>query len=244
MPQLIYLLPTIFWMWMIWECVRYDPESRTWLWLLIFLNVPGAVIYFFARKLPTMRIDLPAPRFLQRRLRQKELWKAEADVLNIGNAYQYRVLGDLRLDLGLLEEAQDAYQQALEKEPNNLKALWGIVQIERSNNNLTNIKEYLQKILAIKPDYEYGEGSLLYIKTVLELEELDTAKILLEENIKHWNKPEARLLLAEIYMHEESKEAAKEQLQRILFSIRSSTKFHYKRNRHIEKKATKLLKII
>lgn len=244
MPQLIYLLPTIFWMWMIWECVRYDPDSRTWLWLLIFLNVPGAVIYFFARKLPTMRIDLPTPRFLQLRFRQQELWKAEADVINIGNAHQYRILGDLRQELGLLEEAKDAYQQALEKEPNNLKSLWGIVQIEIKNNNLTNIKEYLQKILAIEPDYEYGEGSLLYIKILLELEERDTAQTLLEENIKNWNKPEARLLLAELHIQENKKEEAKEQLQRILFSIRSSTNFHYKRNRHIEKKTNKLIKTI
>lgn len=240
--QLIYVLPTIFWMWMIWECVRYDPESRTWLWLLVFLNVPGAVIYFFARKLPNMNLEIPIPKFMQRRLRQKEIWRAEADVLNIGNAHQYIVLADLRRDLRLFDEAKDAYLQALEKEPDNLKALWGIVQIETRNSNLTKVKEYLKKILEIKPDYEYGDGSLLYIKILLELEEKNEAEILLEDNIKNWNKPEARLLLAELYLQKERKEEAKILLQKMIFSIRSSTKFHYKRNRHLEQKATKLLK--
>ncbi len=229
---------------MTWECVRYDPDSRTWLWLLIFLNFPGAIIYFVARKLPNMHFELPIPNFMQRRLREKEIWRAEADVLNIGNAHQYVVLGNLKQELRLFAEAKDAYLLALDKEPNNLRALWGVVQIEQKNNNLTKVKEYLEKILAIKPDYEYGDGELLYIKTLLELEEKDLAESLLINTIKVWNKPEARLLLGEIYIEKNHHAKAIEVLKKLIYNIRSSTKFHYKRNKHFEKKASKLLKRI
>ncbi|MEL6439434.1 MAG: tetratricopeptide repeat protein [Cyanobacteria bacterium J06621_8] len=229
-------------MWMIWECVRYDPDSRTWLWLLIFLNFPGAVIYFCARKLPNLHFSVTLPRFLQLRLRQKEIWRAEADVLNIGNAHQYIILGDLKRDLGLYEEAKDAYQQALDKEPQNLKALWGLVLVEQEANNLECVKQYLQQILKIKPDYEYGDGELLYIKTLLELGEKETVEPLLLKCIKVWNKPEARLILAETYIEQNKIEEAKEILKKLIFSIRSSAKFHYKRNQHFEKKAMKILK--
>lgn len=240
--ELFYFLPTLFWMWMIWECVRYDPEKRTWLWLLVFLNFPGAVIYFFARKLPNLNLDIPIPNFLQRRFRQKEIWRAEADVLNIGNAHQYIALADLKRELRLYDEAKNAYLQALEKEPNNLKALWGVVQIEQRDNNLSQVKDYLERILAVKPDYEYGDGELLYIKTLIELEEKENIEALLLKCIKSWNKPEARLILAELYIEQERQEEATEVLKKLIFTIRSSAKFHYKKNQHFAKKASKLLK--
>ena len=184
MPNIIYLLPTIFWMWMIWECVRYDPEKNTWLWLLIFLNFPGAVIYFFARFLPKINLPvLPVPSFFKRRLRRNELWHAEAAALNIGNAYQFIILGDLRRDLGLLEKAQEAYQQALAKEPENLQALWGMIQIEKKQENLISVKEYLQKLLALKPNYDYGNALLMYIKILIELKEQAKAQNLLKFGI-------------------------------------------------------------
>jgi hypothetical protein len=41
-----------FWMLMIFDCARYEPDRQTWLWILLFINVPGAVIYFIARHLP------------------------------------------------------------------------------------------------------------------------------------------------------------------------------------------------
>lgn len=229
---------------MIWECVRCDPDRRIWLWLLILFNFPGAIIYFFARKLPNLNWAIPLPELMLRRLRQKEIWRAEADVLNIGNAHQYIILGNLKQDLRLYTEAKNSYLQALEKEPNNLRALWGLVLVEKQEKNLAGVKQYLQQILAVKPDYEYGDGELLYIKTLLELGKKEAAEPLLLKCIKTWNKPEARLLLAEIYLEQDKIEAAQEVLKKLIFSIRSSAKFHYKRNRHLEKKASKLLKNI
>ena len=237
--SIVYLLPTIFWMWMIWECVRYDPERYTWIWLLILLNFPGAVIYFFARRLPAL--NLPTSKRWQRRLRRDELWNAEAAAQNIGNAYQFVNLGKLRQELGLFEEAKDSYLNALEKEPNNLQALWGIVEIDNKNENFSEVKENLEKILSIKPDYEYGNASLIYIKTLIKLKEQEDIKNLLEENIKIWNKPEAYLLLAEIQIEEAKTELAKDNLKKMLLNIRSAPKFHYKRHQHLERKAKKML---
>ena len=160
MLQIFYLfLPTCFWIWMIWECVAYDPQKNTWIWLLILFNFPGAIIYFFVRRLP--RLDFPVSKYIQRRLRRKDLWSAEAAVLNIGNSHQLVDLGDLRRELQLLDQAKDSYLQALDKEPDNLKALWGIVQLEYQQEKFTDAKDYLAKLLNLKSDYAYGNAALL-----------------------------------------------------------------------------------
>jgi hypothetical protein len=54
---------TGFWMLMIFDCVRNEPKGSSWLWLLIMLNFPGAVIYFVSRKLPYL--NLPTPSFFK-----------------------------------------------------------------------------------------------------------------------------------------------------------------------------------
>ena len=242
MSQFIYFLPICFWIWMIWECIAYDSQKSTWIWVLIFFNFPGAIVYFFVRRLP--KLDFPISKHIQRRMRRDELWNAEAAAVNIGNPYQWVILGDLRRELRLLDEAKDAYLQAMEKEPDNLKALWGIVQIEYERNNFIDAKQHLSRIIKINPDYEYGSAALLHIKALLNLGEESTAEQLLEENIKIWNKPEAYLLLAKINLKHDRNELAKQHLEKMVANIRSSPKFHYKRHKHLERKARKILKTL
>jgi len=240
MSRIIFLLPTIFWIWMIFECVRKDPERNIWIWILIFLNFPGAIIYFFVRYLPSA--NLPIPNYFQRWFRSRELWEAKAATMNIGKAHQYVILGNLYLDLGQLKEAFQAYQTALEKEQNNVQALWGAAIIEQKNQNFVEAKKYFEKLLKIDPEYKYGDASLEYIKVLLEVGEIDKVKPLLDENIKYWSKPEAYLLRAEICRDERQLEEARRHLETMLYKLRSSPKFHYKRNRHIERKGQKLLR--
>lgn len=240
MSQFIYLLPTCFLIWMIYECIAHDSQWRIWIWVLIFFNFPGAIVYFFVRRLP--ELDFPVSKHIQRRLHRDELWNAEAAAANIGNPHQWVILGDLRRELRLLDKAKDAYLQALESEPDNLKALWGMVQIEYEQEDFADAKQHLARILELKSDYEYGNAALLYIKVLLELKEESAAQELLEANIKIWNKPEAYLLLAEINLKQSQNEIARQHLEKMVANIRSSPKFHYKRHKHLERKANRLLK--
>jgi hypothetical protein len=93
MVQVLAFMTTGFWMLMIFDCVRNDPERNTWIWILIFLNFPGAVIYFLVRRLPQM--NLPVPNYFKRWANRQQLWSAEAAVRHIGKAHQYVMLGNL-----------------------------------------------------------------------------------------------------------------------------------------------------
>lgn len=240
--QVLGLFTTGFWLWMIYDCVRNDPQKNQWLWILIFLNFPGAVIYFLVRRLPQM--DIPVPIFVTRWLRREQLWNAEAAARNIGKAHQFVLLGNLLCELAIFDRAQVAYKTALEKEPNNTQALWGAAFIDMQNKNFASAKLHLEKLVKLDPDYKYGEAFLAYGKTLVALEEWDAAKAHLENDVKRWSHPEAYIMLGTILAKEGDIQSARGYLETTIFRVRGSSYYHYRRNSHWVRKAQKLLKTL
>jgi hypothetical protein len=236
------LVMTGFWLFMIYDCIRNEPERQTWLWILLIVNVPAAIIYFLMRWLP--RNHIPLPNYFQRWTRKRELWMAEAQAKNIGKAYQYVNLGNLLWDMGIFDKAEIAYQQALEKEADNLQALWGAASIQIKNQKFVSAKEHLHTILKIAPDYKYGDASLMYGETLFTLKEYDPAKIHLEQHVKNWSHPQAYIILAKILFQQNETEAARSYLETMIAKVRGSSYYHFKRNRHFISQAEKLLKTL
>lgn len=240
MRQVLWFIPTFFWMWMIYDCVRNEPEKNTWLWILIFLNVPGAIIYFLVRRLPL--IDLPVPNYFSRWMRRHELWSAEAAAMNIGKAHQFMLLGNLLYDLELFERAENAYKTALEKEPSNTQALWGVALIEMKNQDFEGAKRHLETLLKLDSDYKYGEASLAYGKTLMALQDLDAAQVHLEKHLQLWKKSEAYLMLAKIKAQQGNTQEARNLVEVMLCNLRGSPEYHYRRNLHLVREAKSFLR--
>jgi len=238
MPDLFTLLAITFWVAMIIDCVRTEPD-RTWLWILVFLNFIGAVLYFALRKLPQLELPL-----LKRWSLQHQIWTAEANARNIGKAHQYVVLGNLLSDAGYLNRAIAAYEQALEKEPANLHAHWGIAMIALQRKQLAIAQTHLMTLLHYDPDYRCGEASLLYGKVLFELGDWNLAQTHLKQDVKHWGHPEAALMLAKILIAQGDSEAAQAYLERLLTNLRGAPSYHYRRHRRVIHQAEKLSKTL
>ena len=231
-------LMTGFWMLMIFDCIRNDPEKRTWLWILIFLNIPGAVLYFLVRRLPSL--SLPIPHQLKRWTYRKQIWDAEAAVKHIGKSYQFVNLGNVLLDAGMSDRAYEAYHQALEQEPKNVNALWGLATIELTRKDYTNAKVHLTYLIKTDPDYKFGEASLAYGRALYNLGEWDLAKAHLVDDLKRWSHPEAALMLAMIYRDQGSPELARDVLDTMMFKLKGTPRFYLRKKRHLLNKAQKL----
>ena len=236
----LWLLTTAFWVLMIIDCMSKEPERRTWIWILILLNYIGALVYFILRYLP--RSNLALPRFLGRWTRRQELWNAEAEAKNIGKDHQFVRLGNILFEIGEGDRARTSYYQALEKNPQNLQALWGAASIEVEKKNLEAACKHLEALLALDPEYKFGEADLLYSRVLYMLQDLGRARDRLEQNARTWGNAEARLLLAEIYLQDGNNEGARQQLDKMLNGLRGSPRFHYQNNRHLVRKAERLLK--
>lgn len=234
------LLATIFWLWMIYDCIQNDPERHIWLWILIFLNFPGAILYFIVRRVPKMKI--PVPKSLRRWTCRKELWKAEADARNIGNAHQFVILGDILHDIGQTHRAEEAYKKAIEKDNSDVQALWGAALTDISNRNFDSTKHHLQTLLKLEPGYQYGEASLVYGRTLFALGEKKSAKSHLEKHLHNWDHPEVRIILATILIEQNNHQEARSHLESMLEDIRSAPSFYYKANQLWIRKAKRLLK--
>lgn len=242
MPELLALLATAFWMLMMFDCISNEPDRTTWLWILILLNISGAILYFLLRKLPQLQ-GLRSSYFKRWTLRQK-IWTAEAAVRNIGKAHQYVVLGNLLSEAGHTHRAREAYQQALQREPDNLHAHWGLATIALHTKQLAIAQTHLMALLQQDPEYRCGEASLLYGKVLFELGDWNLAQHHLEQDVKYWGHPEAALLLAKILIAQGNSETAQAHLQTLLVNLRGAPAYHYRRHQSVVKQAEKLAKTL
>jgi hypothetical protein len=230
---------TIFWFWMLYECVQYD-RDRSWIWLLIFLNYAGALLYFIVCYLPRTQIRLP--RVFGQWTQKEKLWQAEADAKNIGKAYQYVKLGDLLYEIGQQQRAAEAYAQALMREPENPKALWGAVLTALDRKDFQTAREHLAILYRVEPDFLYGDMSATYGRVLYQLKETELAQAHLEAHLKRWSHPESYVLLAQIYQQRGETQTARAALETMIAKVRSSPPYHYRKNRRYVNQGEKLLR--
>ena len=241
------LLGGAFWIWMLYECLRSGRGAQQWLWILIFLNVIGAAMYFFIEWLPqhpnfTSRFA-GAGGFTTQKMRDR-LWQAEADAKNIGNATQFVTLGNLLFDMRRMDKAADAYSQALDKEPKNVKALWGAAQTASNLEQYEAAKDYLARLLEVNPEHAYGEASLAYGEMLYRTEDKEAAAAHLESHLKQWSNPEGYLILASIYTERKDYDAARETLETLILKVKGFVPFQYRKNEHFIRQAQRKLKAL
>ncbi|MEO0768996.1 MAG: tetratricopeptide repeat protein [Cyanobacteria bacterium J06649_4] len=245
--SIFWLLGSAFWIWMLYECVRSGREGQQWLWLLIFLNVVGAAIYFVTQWLPAH------PQFLSKvggrfglvsRRDRDRLWQAEADAKNIGKPTQFITLGNLLFDQKKTDKAYEAYQQALAKEPKNTKALWGAAQAAQELKEYAAAKDYIASLLEVDPEFSYGDASLLYGELLYQLEDTEPAVAHLQRHVKSWSSPSAYLILAEIYAKQGDVAAARDALETLIIKVKGFVPFQYRKNQHFIRQAERKLKAL
>jgi hypothetical protein len=232
---------TGFWMLMIFDCMRNEPKGSSWLWMLIVLNFPGAVVYFVARKMPYL--DIPIPNFFKRWTMKDALWNAEAGVTNIGKSHQYVTLGNVLMEMGKLNRALECYLDATHKEPGNLHALWGCATIAMQSKNFDLAQTYLKELLDRDAEFKRGEASLLYGKALYELKQWWAAKEQLTLDVKRWSHAESFLLLAKIAINIDADPvAAKQYLETMIARLKASPRYNYRKHQHLVRSAEKMLK--
>ncbi|KQC14170.1 MAG: hypothetical protein APR63_05980 [Desulfuromonas sp. SDB] len=219
---------TVFWFWMLYQCIRYDPDRWVWIWLLIVLGHFGALLYFFIRKPLSLNIKLPSA--MRKWFKKNEIELALEDAKNIGNPYQYVKLGELYLEVNETEKANQAFEQALQKDPSDLSALWGMATLSLRNSDFRSAQNYLTKIVNQDPQFNYGEASLSLARSYYHQQLFTQAEQQLNNHLEKWNHPEARVLLAEILINRNKTEQAVRQLNKVIADIKTAPKFYKKKH--------------
>lgn len=214
------LLYSAFWVWMLIDCIIREPDRFFWIWLLLIVPFPGAVVYAALRFFPQR--DFTAPRWLRAWTRGQELARLETAAQQIGNPHQYIQWGQALREVGRLDQAQSAFAAALKKEPHNLQALWGAALVAVDRHQPAEVKLCCEQILAIDPQYKFGDVSLAYGRALKDLGETAAMRQHLEQHVKRWRHPEAVYLLSLQCQADGDTAAAREHLMAMLRDIQGS----------------------
>jgi tetratricopeptide (TPR) repeat protein len=240
--SIVFLVGQAFWLWMLIDCMKAEGPRSEWRYILFFGNVMGALAYFVVRWLPNN--PLAMPEFMRRWTYKQKLYNAKAAARNIGNPYQYTILGDTYMQMGDRKEAQAAYRTAIDKEQQNVNALWGLAQIAMEDKQYDVAKNHLTTLMKLDPEARFGEVSLLYAKTRFELKEWAELKPHLKEDIRFWGHPESAVMLATILQQDGEAPAARDCLESMIAKVEASPMYHHRRHQPTLRKARKLLKAL
>lgn len=209
--SLLSLLYFAFWAWMLIHCIVYEPDKFFWLWLLVIVWFPGAIIYAVIRYFPAS--NWTAPRWVRTWTKGRELQRLEAATLQIGNAHQFVVYGDALREVGQWGPARAAYESALKKDPRLLPALWGAAQVEEARGNVAEAADLAQRVLAADPNYKFGDVSLVYGRCLMEKGQRDAAREHFAQHVRRWRHPEGIFRYAQLLKEAGDVEGAKSQLR-------------------------------
>ncbi len=239
---IIVFATTGFWMLMIFDCIRNEPQGSSWLWLTIGCYFPGAATYFAVRKLP--ELALQQPMFFKRWRLKAALRNAEAGIYTIGRSHQYVMLGNVLLEMGNLDRALESYQEALSREAASLPALWGCAIVEIQQQKFDRAAAHLKRLLSKEPEYKHGAASFLYGKALYKLAKWDKAKKQLDRDVNQWHHLESLLLLANIAIEQRESAIASGYLETLLAKFNAASQHYQRKNQHLVKQAQQLLKAL
>jgi tetratricopeptide (TPR) repeat protein len=240
--SIAFLVGQAFWLWMLIDCMKAEGPRSEWRYILFFGNIMGALAYFVVRWLPNNQVAMPS--FMRQWTYKQKLYNAKAAARNIGNAYQYTILGDVYMQMGDPKEAQTAYTSALDKEKQNVNALWGLAQIAMDGKQYDVAKNYLTILMKLDREARFGEVSLLYGKARYELKEWAELKEHLKEDIRFWGHPESAVMLATILQQDGAAADARDCLESMIAKVEASPMYHHRRHQPTLRKARKLLKTL
>ena len=229
-----------FLIWMLIDCVRNEPDRGIWIFLMIFLQGFGCLIYFFFRFLP--RGNFGFLNSFVARFQTKELNRLRIEAKQIGNPYHWFHYGEKLRELQQYPKAEQAFRAALEKEPENIQALWGLAICLENQKKFEEAFQIVAQIYQQDPAYKFGDVSLAYARLLIALERWEEAGEHLESHVKRWRQPEGLYLLARCQLHQQNSRAAKETLEMLIMDIEASPSAIARKQKSWKRKAKNLLR--
>ncbi|HUG93735.1 MAG TPA: tetratricopeptide repeat protein [Planctomycetaceae bacterium] len=235
----LYLPLLAFKVWMLVECARKDPDRAFWFWIVLI--VPFAdFVYFFVRWLPGR--DVRLPRGLRKWTRGRELARLETAARQIGNAHQWVQFGEALRDAGEFVRAREAYERALARDPRDAQALWGAALVDIEHKDFHTAHDRLARLLAIDPEYKFGDVSLAYGKALYHCRGPRESLEHMEQHVRRWRHPEALYLLATIHAEVGQADEARAHLEALLLDLNGSPPAYVRKHGVWKSRGRKLLR--
>ncbi len=218
--------------------IRRRPETM-WLWVIIFLGPPGALVYILMEMVPDLGLLRQTLDAVGRRKRIRQL---EAVVLENPAAGNYEELGDLYLDEEQFTRARDCYDKAISARTTHADPLYrrGYAAI-RLGDYAAAVAD-LERVAALDAKYDFHRAMALLAHAYANTGEPVKAEALFRQATEMSTSSEAYCYYASFLASLQRSSEAREWAQRVLAKKPTMPRYLQRRERPWFRTAEALLK--
>jgi tetratricopeptide (TPR) repeat protein len=209
----LYLLASVFTIWMAVEAVRRG-DARSWLWVILVFGPMGAAVYFFSEYLGAG--GLARISFRPRKVTADDLRRAEADVRRLDNASSWTEYASLLRARKDFQRAAEAASRAVERAPQSQDARYELGLAHLGGKRFREAAAELQQVVARDRCYDTDNALFALSKAQREAGEIEAARQSLLELSERRARPEILYDLATVQGLLGDREGAARSLQRIV----------------------------
>lgn len=232
------LIGFLFQIWMFIDAIRR--EEYIWALFIMIFSVFSAMLYYFMvyRTQPSATRGFELPGTYNRK-RIKEL---QAQIHHLDKAHHHAELGDVYFQQGKLDQAEQCYRAAIERDSNDPDFHAHLGQCLLRKDKAAEAKPLLEQVARANPKHDYGYTMMAYAEVLTKLGEKDAALAAWQSVLENHSYARARVQIAELYKERGDKEAARKELQEVIDDDRHAASFQRKKDKVWIKRAQSLQK--
>lgn len=235
---LVPLLSLAFCIWMAVDCYRRGHDAW-WIYIILFTGGAGALVYFFAHYWNGSRLEYGLWNWFRTGSQIRDL-RARAKQLNTSAAHE--VLGDALYGAGKFAEAEAAYREAVNRDPNSFDAKVSLGYALVAQQKMEEAWPLLGKAYQAKPEYDNYHLIWNLARCQAHRGKFEDARNLYQFFIRKHSYSEARVEYAELLGETGQHAEAREVLHELLAEIEASPRYARSRERPHARAAKRLLK--
>jgi len=218
--------------------IRRRPDTY-WIWVILFLGPPGALIYLAIEALPDIGLVGQSFKVFPRRRRIAELEAAIRDNPSAGN---YEELGDLYMDDGKIAPAREAFNRAIAARADTLDPFYrrGVCALQLGEAPAA-IPD-LERVLGKESDYDFQRAAGLLAHAYALTGQTQKAETLFRQVTVTSTLSETYLNFAELLASTGKTHEAREWAQKVLDKKPTMPSYLRRRERPWFRRATEFLK--
>jgi len=240
LTALVALLGVLFSLWMAYDCWRRGGEFY-WIWLILCSGGFFAAIYFFTHYWEGSHLEYGLWKKLAMGGRIREL-QAQAKRLN--TAASYEVLGDAYLDVKKLPQAEAAYREALQRQPDifdvQVRLGYTLLEMDRAEEAWPLLGKAYQR----QPGYDNDQLIWKLARCQARRGNHQDARNLYEYFLRKHSYSEVQIEYAHLLVQMGEREEGKSKLEELINDIAYSPRYARSRERRWSRAAKKLLRAL
>ena len=218
--------------------IRRRPDTY-WLWIILFLGPPGAIVYLAVEALPDIGLVGQSFKVFPRRKRINQLLSIIRDNPSPGN---YEELGDLYMDDGKIPQAREAFDKAIAARADTPDPFYRRAVCAIQMGDFAPAVPDLERVIAKEPDYDFQRARGLLAHAWAKTGQAEKAEALFRDVTITSTLSETYLNFADMLASEQRHAEARQWAQKVLDKKPTLPGYLRRRERPWFRRANELLK--